>query len=144
MNNARYFVVLLLIVLGPGVSPAQQRPSVLIAYYSRGGHTRAMAEAVAKGARSVREVDVKLLTIAETTNKEVLAADAIIVGSPVYNANVAPEVSSFLNRWPFEGSPLRDKLGAAFVTGGGISAGEELAQLTILHSMLLFGMIVVG
>lgn len=103
-----------------------------------------MAEAVAKGARSVVDVDVKLLTVAETTKEDVLAADAIIVGSPVYNANVAPEVASFLNRWPFEGTPLRDKIGAAFVTGGGISAGEELAQLTILHSMLIFGMVVVG
>jgi NAD(P)H dehydrogenase (quinone) len=137
-------VFLFSIFLGTNVSPAQQRPSVLIAYYSQGGHTRIMAEAVAKGARSVGDVNVKLLTVAETTKEDVLAADAIIVGSPVYNANVAPEVASFLNRWPFEGTPLRDKIGAAFVTGGGISAGEELAQLTILHSMLIFGMVVVG
>lgn len=141
----RHLVLSLIVIsIGTGVSPAQQRPSVLIAYYSQAGHTRAMAEAVAKGARSVSGVDVKLLTVSETTDKEVLAADAIIVGSPVYNANVAPEVSSFMNRWPFEKAPLRDKIGAAFVTGGGISAGEELAQMNILHSMLIFGMMVVG
>jgi NAD(P)H dehydrogenase (quinone) len=145
VNTVRHLAVFLILVfLETGVSPAQPRPSVLIVYYTQGGHTRAMAEAVAKGARSVREVDVKLLTIAETSKKDILAADAIIVGSPVYNANVAPEVASFLNGWPFEGAPLRDKIGAAFVTGGGISAGEELAQLTILHSMLIFGMMVVG
>jgi NAD(P)H dehydrogenase (quinone) len=74
----------------------------------------------------------------------VLAADAIVVGSPVYNANIAPEVQKFINSWPFESMPLRDKIGAAFVTAGGMSAGEELAQMNILHSMLLFGMIVVG
>ena len=39
---------------------------------------------------------------------------------------------------------MKDKIGAAFVTGGGISAGEELAQLSILHSMMIFGMILVG
>jgi multimeric flavodoxin WrbA len=49
-----------------------------------------------------------------------------------------------MNRWPFEGTPLKDKIGAAFVSAGGISAGEELTQLSILHSMLIFGMIVVG
>jgi NAD(P)H dehydrogenase (quinone) len=145
VNNFRHLAVsLIVLLLGTGISSAQQRPSVLIAYYSQGGHTRAMAEAVAKGARSVSGVDVKLQSVAETTEKDVLAADAIIVGSPVYNANVAPEVSGFMNRWPFEGAPLRDKIGAAFVTGGGISAGEELAQMTILHSMLIFGMMVVG
>ena len=137
-------ILMFVFVLSLDSSQAQQQPTVLIAYYSQGGHTRAMAVAVAKGARSVSGVDVKLLTVAETTDKDVLAADAIIVGSPVYNANVAPEVSTFMNRWPFEGAPLRDKIGAAFVTGGGISAGEELAQMTILHSMLIFGMMVVG
>jgi NAD(P)H dehydrogenase (quinone) len=103
-----------------------------------------MAEAVARGARSVKNVDVKLLTVTEATTEDLLKADAVIVGSPVRNANVAPEVASFMNRWPFDGSSMRDKIGAAFVSSGGISAGEELTQLNILHSMMVFGMIVVG
>ena len=49
-----------------------------------------------------------------------------------------------MSEWPFEGNPLKDKIGAAFVTAGGISSGEELAQVNILHTMLIFGMIVVG
>lgn len=140
-------LVLIVTVLGVFVvnlSVGQSQPTILIAYYSAQGHTRAMAEAVANGARSVAGVNVKLVTVAEATTADVLAADAIIVGSPVYNANVAPPVQEFMNRWPFEGAPLRDKIGAAFVTAGGISAGEELTQLSILHSMLIFGMIVVG
>ncbi len=118
--------------------------SVLVVYFSRTGHTRAMAEAVAGGARAVAGTRVRLATVAEATVDDVLAADAVILGSPVYNANVAPEVQSFINSWPFEGSPLRDKVGAAFVTGGGISAGEEAVQLGLLRSMLVFGMVVVG
>jgi NAD(P)H dehydrogenase (quinone) len=39
---------------------------------------------------------------------------------------------------------LIEKIGAAFVTAGGISAGEELVQMNILHSMLIFGMMVAG
>ncbi len=39
---------------------------------------------------------------------------------------------------------MRNKIGAAFTTGGGISAGEELVQVGILHSMLVFGMVIVG
>ena len=125
-------------------SRAQDQPLVLVVYYSQEGHTRTMAQAVERGAKSVANVKVKLLTVSKATKEDVLSADAIIVGSPVENANVAPEVQAFINSWPFEGSPLRDKIGAAFVTGGGISAGEELTQLNILHSMMIYGMIVVG
>ena len=125
-------------------SAAQERTTILISYYSQQGHTREMAEAIARGARSAGAVTVKVLTIAKTTTVDLLAADAIIVGSPVHNANAAAEVVGFINHWPFQGAPLRDKIGAAFVTGGGISAGEELAQLNILHSMLIFGMIIIG
>ncbi|MGH7598528.1 MAG: flavodoxin family protein [bacterium] len=137
-----FLLTAFLLINGSGKS--QEIKNVLIVYYSTQGHTQAMAEAVAKGARSVSGVNVKLLPVAKATTKDILAADAIIVGSPVYNANIAPEVQKFINSWPFEGAPLRDKIGAAFVAAGGMSAGEELAQMNILHSMLLFGMIVVG
>ena len=122
----------------------EKRPTILIAYYSSQGHTSAMAQAVARGASAVSGTDVRVNEIANVTEKELLDADAIIIGSPVYNANVAPQVQEFINRWPFRGAPMRDKIGGAFVTGGGISAGEELVQTNILHSMLVFGMIVVG
>jgi len=118
--------------------------NVLIAFYSKTAHTQSLAEEVAKGAMAIPGVQVVLKSIAQTTTKDLLDADAIIIGSPVYNANLAPEVVQFISEWPFEGNPLKDKIGAAFVTAGGISAGEELAQVNLLHSMLIFGMMVVG
>jgi NAD(P)H dehydrogenase (quinone) len=121
-----------------------QAQNILITYYSKTAHTQSLAEEVAKGAASIPGVQVVLKKIDQTTTKDLLNADAIIVGSPVYNANIAPEVVQFMSTWPFEGNPLKDKIGAAFVTAGGISAGEELAQVNILQSMLVFGMVVVG
>jgi NAD(P)H dehydrogenase (quinone) len=103
-----------------------------------------MAVDVAEGARSVDGVEVTLLPIDSVTTEHLLAADAVIVGSPVYNANVAPQVLAFMNGWPFLGGEMRDKVGAAFVTAGGISAGEESALLGILSAMLVQGMVVVG
>ena len=85
-----------------------------------------------------------MLHIDQVTSEELINASAIIVGSPVYNANIAPPVQAFINSWPFEGRPLKNKIGAAFSTGGGISIGEELVMLNILHSMLIHGMIVMG
>ena len=121
-----------------------QAQNILITYYSKTAHTQSLAEEVAKGASSIPGVQVVLKRIDQTTTKDLLNADAIILGSPVYNANLAPEVVQFMSTWPFEGNPLKDKIGAALVTAGGISAGEELAQVNILQSMLVFGMVVVG
>ncbi len=140
----KIFLSLLLWLLPHTVVASDEGVHVLVVYHSVKGHTRAMAEAVGEGARSVEGVTVKRVPVAEARTADVLEADAIIVGSPVFNANVAPEIQSFINGWPFRGAPLADKIGAAFVSAGAISAGEETVQLGILRSMLVFGMIVVG
>lgn len=124
--------------------PVFSQTNVLITYFSETGNTRVMAEAVARGAGEVEGVRVILQSINQTAIPDLLDAHAIIVGSPVYNANVAPAVSQFISGWPFENQPLKNKLGAAFVTAGGISAGEELTLVSILQSMMIFGMIVAG
>lgn len=118
--------------------------NVLVTYHSETGNTERMAEAVAEGARSVAGVRVVVLRTDQTTETDLLNADAIIVGSPVHNANVSSEVLKFIESWPFEDESLKDKIGAVFVTAGGISAGEEIAQMNIIQSMMVFGMIIVG
>lgn len=146
----RIFTGVLLIVFATSLAilvrgqEAAPKPVVLVVYYSKGGNTKLMAESVAAGARVSGDVEVRLKTVGDATPEDVTSADAVIVGSPVYNANVAPEVLKFINDWPFRGAALRDKIGAAFVTAGGMSAGEEAAQMSILRSMLVFGMIAVG
>jgi NAD(P)H dehydrogenase (quinone) len=117
---------------------------VLVVHYSRDGHTAAMADAVARGVRAVPGAAVTIKAAADAGAEDVLAADAIVVGTPVHNANPTPEILEFVRRWPFEGQPLKDKIGAAFVTAGGISAGEELVLTSLLHAMLVYGMVVVG
>lgn len=125
-------------------SYSQRSPSVLITYYSPSGSTKKMAEAIYEGARSVDGVQVKILPISEVKSQDLMEATAVIVGSPVYNSNPAPQVLEFLNSWPFDRRPMKDKIGAAFATGGGISIGEEGVMLDILRAMLIHGMIVMG
>ena len=122
----------------------QHKPLVLIAYYSPSGSTKKLAESIGEGARSVEGVEVVLAPIGEVSPQNLLDAQAILLGSPVYNGNIAPAVQEFINSWPFEGRPMKDKLGAAFVTGGGISIGEEGVMLDILRAMLIQGMLVMG
>ena len=101
-----------------------------------------MARGVEEGAKSVAGTSVVMKAIDQVTDKDLLDADAIIVGSPVYNRGAAAAVKQFMERWPF--GKLKDKVGAAFCTSGGMSAGEELAMMEILSSMLVFQFVIVG
>jgi len=117
---------------------------ILITFYSESGHTSLMAKSVADGAQNVSGAEVRLLTIDKTSTEDLIWADAIIVGSPVHSANIAAPVQEFIRTWPFQNQELKDKIGAVFVTAGGISAGEELAQMNIIHTLMVFNMIIVG
>lgn len=138
----KFYIALLNLLLQTLSLTAQT--NVLVTYHSETGNTERMAQAVAEGANSVEGVRVKLLSIAETQEADLLQADAIILGSPVHNANVSAEIQQFITSWPFKNEPLKDKVGAVFVTGGGISAGEEIVQMNMIQSMLVFGMIIIG
>ena len=133
------FLFLILLVIQPA-----RTQNILITYYSETEYTALMAKNVAEGVKKSDPAELRLLTIEKTTVEDLLWADAIIVGGPVHSGNIASPVLEFIRSWPFEGKELKDKIGAAFVTAGGISAGEELAQLNILHAMMIYNMIIVG
>jgi NAD(P)H dehydrogenase (quinone) len=143
MANRKIYLILFLFFIITNLS-AQKAHTILITYHSKSGKTASMAKAIAKGAAINDTIAIIVKTIEQTTKDDLLYADAIILGSPVYNANPSSDVLKFIESWPFAGTPLKNKIGAAFVTGGGISSGEELVQVSILHAMLVFGMVVVG
>jgi len=77
------------------------------------------------------------------------SADAVVVGSPVYWSNMSGEVKAFFDNWQFKFGvfpefKMKNKIGAAFTTGGQISSGKEMTMLTILAAMLGNQMIVVS
>lgn len=103
-----------------------------------------MANSVAEGARSVENTMVIQESITTATFQQVLEADAVILGSSVENANTHHQVQAWINEnWDIS-FDLRNKVGGAFVTAGGISAGEEGTLQRLLQSMLIFRMITVG
>lgn len=128
---------------------SQELVRVLVAYHSLSGHTEKMADAVAQGARAVPGTQVIVKRVGEVTANEVFAVDAIVLGSPVYWSNMAGEVKQFIDDWQFKFGvfpefKLKNKVGAAFVTGGQISSGKELTMLSILAAMLGNYMVVVS
>jgi NAD(P)H dehydrogenase (quinone) len=123
---------------------------VLIVYHSVTGNTEKMAQGVAEGANGVSGASVVLKKVGEVTGDELLACDALIVGSPVYYANMAGEIKTFLDNWllkfrfAFADFKMRNKIGGAFVTGGAISNGKETTMQSIHAAMLINQMSVVS
>ncbi|KAL3790708.1 hypothetical protein HJC23_009808 [Cyclotella cryptica] len=74
---------------------------------------------------------------------DVIYADAIIIGSPVYNGNIHPDIQNWINYWHID-ADLSNKFGGAFVTAGGIHAGADGTIMSILRSMMVFQMMAVG
>ncbi len=128
---------------------AEQTVEVLVAYHSASGHTETMARAVAEGVQSVPMTLVQVERVEKVTAKMLFSADALVVGSPVYWANMAGEVKTFFDNWQFKFGvwpefKMRNKVGAAFTTGGQVSGGKEVTMLTMLAAMLGNRMIVVS
>lgn len=118
---------------------------VAIVYHSGFGHTKVLAEAVAKGAGSVAGTQVDLIPVAEAEAKAGVldAADAIIFGSPTYMGDVSGPFKTWADStgkvWYAQG--WKDKLAAGF-TNSGTPFGDKghtlqsMWTLAMQHSMI--------
>jgi NAD(P)H dehydrogenase (quinone) len=152
-SPVRRFVCLMIVTClwlsHPGVTTGTDTIKVLVAYHSRTGHTEKMAQGVVEGAKGVAGTNVMLKRVGEVLADDLFSADALVVGTPVYWSNMAGEVKTFFDNWQFKFGvfpefKMRDKVGAAFATGGQVSSGKETSMLTILAAMLGNQMIVVS
>ena len=118
--------------------------TVSVVYYSNSGTTALLAEAVARGARSVEGTEVHLLPIAgqditegrwanANTLATLSASDAIIFGAPTYMGGVAAQFKAFADAtggvWYIRG--WKDKLAGGFSVSGSPS-GDKLNTLNYL------------
>jgi NAD(P)H dehydrogenase (quinone) len=148
------FLCALLLVLGTGSGQTfADEPAplvkVLVTYHSLSGNTERMAEAVVAGVKSVSGTEALLKRVGKVTADDLFSADAVVVGSPVYWSNMSGEVKTFFDNWQFKFGvfpefKMKNKIGAAFATGGQVSSGKEVTMLTILAAMLGNQMIVVS
>lgn len=77
-----------------------------------------------------------------------LEADALIIGSPVYDMNISAQLTAVFNRlrpiYLVHPGKLQNKIGAAITTGGTRYGGQELAKLPIINFYLMHEMLVSG
>ncbi|MCD6539504.1 MAG: NAD(P)H-dependent oxidoreductase [Candidatus Omnitrophica bacterium] len=116
---------------------------VLIAYYSKSGTTKEMAEIIVSVLKE-EGLEVRLSSVEKVSSKELLEFDGIIIGSPTYYGSLAYQVKKLLDESvSFHGS-LEGKLGGAFTSSANIGGGNETTLLSILEAMLIHGMIIQG
>ena len=117
--------------------------NILITYYSQSGNTEALARGIARGVEK-EDTLVTLKNVEETTNDDLVKADAIIVGSPVYFGSMAAPIKKMFDQSVAIRRQLKDKIGAAFTTAGHHTGGKETTILSIIQAMLIHEMIIVG
>jgi NAD(P)H dehydrogenase (quinone) len=145
-------------------------PKILIAFYSRGGSTEALARAIAEGAET-QGAEIRLRRAREFVGPEIMAqlpgwaenaarmnasyeaptaddaewADAIVFGTPTRFGNASAELKAFIDSlgglW-FQGK-LNGKVGSAFVSTQSTHGGNESTILSLYNPMAHLGLIIV-
>lgn len=144
---------------------------VLILYYSMYGNVYRMAQAVAEGARDVEGAQVVIKTVPELIPEHVIqaneamksakllqkdvpiakvddlmAADAIILGSPTRFGNMCAQMRNFwdqTSRLWLNGS-LIGKPAGVFCSTASIHGGQETTLISMMFTLLHHGMLIVG
>ena len=118
--------------------------NVLILYYSKGGNTRKLAEAIAEGVAQVDGVEAVLRHTRDVSKDDFVSAGGMIVGSPVYFGTMAAQLKQVLDDFVGVRRKMEDKVGAAFSTSGDASGGKETTMMSIIQALLIYGMVIVG
>ncbi|MDA3895265.1 MAG: NAD(P)H-dependent oxidoreductase, partial [Desulfobacteraceae bacterium] len=117
---------------------------VLVLYFSKGGNTRRLAEAIAEGVNSIEGATVKLITTQNVTKDDFIESAGIIAGSPVYFGSMAAELKKVFDDFVSVRKQMEDKVGAAFTTSGDPTGGKETTLMSIIQCLMIYGMIIAG
>ncbi|MCS6764372.1 MAG: NAD(P)H:quinone oxidoreductase [Candidatus Protistobacter heckmanni] len=138
---------------------------ILVLYYSRGGATRQLAEAIARGVDSVPGAQARLRTVPAVSAVSEAVAPAIpesgapyaelsdldectglALGSPTRFGNMAAPLKYFLDgstpQW-LSGA-IAGKPACVFTSTGSLHGGQESTLLSMMLPLLHHGMLIVG
>ena len=116
---------------------------VLIIYDSRTGNTEKMAYAVGEGVRE-EGVEVEVKRVDEASVDELPEYDGLILGSPIYYGQATARIKELIDASVKYHGRLEGKVGAAFASSGGVHSGAETTLLSLIHALLIHGMVVQG
>ena len=117
---------------------------ILVLYFSKGGNTRRLAEAVAEGVNAISETEAVLKKTDQVTKDDFLESSAIIAGSPVYFGTMAAQLKQVFDEFVSVRKKMENKIGAVFTTSGDVTGGKETTMFSIIKALMIYGMIIVG
>jgi NAD(P)H dehydrogenase (quinone) len=117
---------------------------VLVLYFSKGGNTRKLAQAIAEGVDGVEGAKAVLRNTAEVSKDDFVDSAGVIAGSPVYFGVMAAELKKIFDEFVGVRKKMENKVGAAFATSGDATGGKETTMLSIIQVLLIYGMVIAG
>jgi NAD(P)H:quinone oxidoreductase type IV len=148
---------------------AKNRINILVVFYSMTGNVAKLAKAVAEGASSVKDTEIRIRQVEElipeerwtdvmkkvkeelkdipfATMDDLEWADGIAFGTPTRYGNMTAQMKEFIDRtgnlW-LKGA-LIDKVAGFFVSTSTQHGGQESTIITSMVPLFHLGMIVVG
>lgn len=138
---------------------------VLVLYYSRSGHTAAMARQVVRGVESVTGVIARVRTVPRVSpvteaveddiplegppyasSEDLEECAGLVMGSPTRFGNMAAPLRYFLDgtstQWV--NGTLTGKPAGVFTSTGSLHGGQESTLLSMMLPLLHHGMLLVG
>ncbi len=112
---------------------------ISVVYNSQGGNTKKIAERVVLGSASVGGVEARVMNIDDIDEKFIEGSMAVIFGCPTYVGSISWQMKKFLDT-TFIG--LEGKLCGVFATADYHGGGAENAELAMIGSLLVRGMLV--
>lgn len=121
-----------------------EQVKTLIVYDSVTGNVKAMAQAVAEGARSAGAL-VTLKRVEEVEVDEIPSYDAFVFGSPTHCGTMTAKMNEFFNQKMIEHwGKLKYKVAVAFASSGGLGGGNEMTLLSLISVIINFGLMTFG
>ncbi|MCX4188571.1 NAD(P)H:quinone oxidoreductase [Methylophaga sp. OBS4] len=138
---------------------------ILILYYSRSGHVKAMAEQIARGVERIDGCHAKLRTVppisavceaiedsipAEghlyVSHDDLKHCSALVLGSPTRFGNMAAPMKYFIDSTSdiWLSGELIGKPAAVFTSTGSMHGGQESTLLSMMLPLLHHGMLIMG
>ncbi|MFB0504555.1 MAG: flavodoxin family protein [Candidatus Bathyarchaeia archaeon] len=110
---------------------------VLVLFYSRGGRTQALANAVAEGAGNVEGASAAVKRVDYATVNDFISCDAVAFGSPNYFSYMAGLMKDFFDKALSIRERAAGKPAAVFTSGGGSSDSALLSLERMISSFRL-------
>ena len=115
----------------------------LVIYYSRSGNTKEMAQVVCDS-MNASGLSSECKAVGDVKVDDLLAVDAIVVGSPTYYGRMAAQIAQLFDDSISKHGKLDGKVGAAFSSSANIGGGNETTIVGINNMLLIHGMIIQG